>query len=302
MKVNRALPWQKRLKNLRVAVALSAFLPVGGRRRFARRQAGYFEIRKITVPFAQLPPQWDGLTLTQLSDLHIGPGFTVRDHLPPVIEACRELNSDLLVVTGDWVDRHSRHLAEALPLLGELKAPLGVYGCLGNHDVFDTRRECLRGLRRLLGSRLLVNEAATFERDGSRLALMGIDYGHSAATAERHLRTVASRLPAADFRIMLSHDPARYPVLRQLGCDLVLSGHTHGGQISLTPEPHRVVGPMMFKFHYMRGLYREENSALYVNRGLGQTVPFRLNNPPEITQLRLVREKDKRLLDGINEI
>ncbi len=291
MKINRALSWRKRIKNLRSAIAIAPFLLLGGVRRVSRRQAGRFEVRRIEIPFPQLPFLWDGLTITHLSDLHIGPSFTVESHLPPVIAACRELNSDLVVMTGDWVDRHSHYLPEAIPLLRQLSASLGVFGCLGNHDIFDTRWDCVHTLRDWLGPNLLINSAVTMKRDSAQLVLAGIDYSRDQPHSRRHLATTRAQIPSADsFKVMLAHDPSLFPQLQRRGIDLVLSGHTHGGQISLTAEPHRMIGPMMFKFHYTRGLYREGNSVLYVNRGLGQSVPLRLNNRPEITQIRLVRE------------
>lgn len=288
MKVNRALPHLKRLHLWRGRLMTCPFYLVGGVGVVTRHNAGRFRVEKVEVPLPQLPAAWNGLTITHLSDLHLGPGFTVSRHLPPVIDACCALQSDLLVMTGDWVDRHAHHLPAALPLLRELRAPLGVFGCLGNHDVFNTRRACVRLLRSWLGANLLINQSVTLERHGSRLTVSGMDYAMNATQLARHWSTFSPVVAQpANVRIVLAHDPGLFPRLHALGADLVLSGHTHGGQWSLTPPPHRVIGPMMYSFPYLRGLYREGNAALYVSRGLGQSMPIRVNNPPEITQLTL---------------
>lgn len=290
MKTNPQARWRRRIKTLRAHLITAPFWLLGGVRRVAAHQAGRFEIRRLDLAFPQLPEAWDGLTITQISDLHIGPGFTVESHLPPVIDACLALKSDLILITGDWVDRYWQHLPPALPQLRRLQAPLGVYGCLGNHDIFRFRWPLIKTLRELLGPNLLINRSVTFERDGQKLALLGLDFGPKENQIRRHLAAFAHSIPAdAGFRIVMAHDPAKFPRLCKLGADLVLSGHTHGGQISLLPEPYPVIGPAMFKFRYMRGLYREGNAALHVNRGLSQMIPIRFNNPPEITRLRLTR-------------
>ena len=289
MKVNRALPRLKRLHLVRGRLITLPFLLFGGVGMVTRYRAGRFRIERVTLTFPQLPPAWHGLTITQLSDLHIGPGFTVKRHLPPVVEACRELASDLLVITGDFVDRHAHYLPAALPLLRELQAPLGTYACLGNHDIFNTRWEMIRLLRSWLGSNLLINQNVTLDRNGSKLSLSGIDFSTHPHRLRRHFAALAHALPPeTDFRIVLAHDPGLFPRLRTLGADLVLGGHTHGGQLSLTAPPRPVIGPLMHTFPYLRGTYHEGSSVLYVNRGLGQTMPLRVNCPTEITQLTLL--------------
>lgn len=290
MKVNRALPRLKRLHLIRGRLITLPFLLLGGVGLITRHRAGRFRIERVTLSFPQLPAAWQGMTITQLSDLHIGPGFTVKRHLPPVIEACQELASDLVVITGDFVDRHARYLPAALPLLRQLQAPLGTFACLGNHDVFNTRWEMIRLLRAWLGPNLLVNQNITLTRGGSTLSLSGIDFSTHPHRLRRHFAALAQALtPLADFRIVLAHDPRLFPQLCELGADLVLSGHTHGGQLSLTAPPRPVIGPLMHTFPFLRGTYHAGSSALYVNRGLGQTMPLRLNNPAEITQITLVR-------------
>lgn len=292
MKVNRALPHLKRLHLVRGRLITLPFLLLGGVGMITRHRAGRFQLERVSLSFPQLPAAWHGLTITHLSDLHLGPGFTVERHLPPVIAACKELRSDLIVITGDWVDRHAHYLPPALPLLRQLEAPLGVFSCLGNHDVFNTRWEMIRLLRSWLGANLLINQSVTFERDGARLTLGGIDFSHAHGRYARHLAALSTAFPDKnDFRIVLAHDPSLFPRLkRTLDADLVLSGHTHGGQLSLTAPPRPVIGPLMHTFPYLRGTYHDGNAALYVSRGLGQTMPLRLNNPPEVTQLTLLRQ------------
>jgi hypothetical protein len=245
-------------------------------------------VRRVEVPLERLPSAWDGLTITHLSDFHFGPIVRPEEHLPPIIEACRTLDSDMICFTGDWIDFDNRSLHRALPHLRQLSARLGIYACLGNHDFYENRWGLAKQLRAWLGPHLLRSTAITHERGGSVLGIIGFDYEYGRQKHRRHLTAALRRLPDAPcFKICLAHDPDLFDPLRRAGIELTLSGHTHGGQISFTAAPHPVIGPAMFRFRYFRGLYLRNGAALHVHCGLGHSFPLRLNNPPEIVQLTL---------------
>lgn len=280
-------PWRNRLRE-------SVLLPWGGAERLGAKLAGRFRVRRLTLPFPALPAGLEGLTITHLSDLHAGKNADPRQHLPPVIDAVRELDSDLIAVTGDWIDQQNVWLEALMPFVRELKAPLGVWGVLGNHDLRDSRYPLVKELRSHLGPRLLVNDAAVINIDGARFGLLGLDFSHGNVRWRRHLHRTREKLAALarpDFLLALVHDPDLWDPLRERAqADLTLAGHTHGGQISLAPEPYESVGPASLKFTYKRGLYEQDGRFLYVTNGLAQTIPLRLRCPTEVVQMTLRRD------------
>ncbi len=206
-----------------------------------------------------------------------------------MVAACRELNSDLIALTGDWIDAENRFLAPGIARLREVRPPLGWWGVPGNHDFRESRWRFLRIVREWLGDRLLLNRTAVLERGGERLALSGLDYAMSYVQQRRHLDAWGRQRPEGLFEIALAHHPRQFDPLRHAGVRLVLAGHTHGGQISLTAAPLPSVGPAMYQFRYLRGLYEQDGAKLLVSCGLGHTLPIRVNCPPEIWQVKLVR-------------
>jgi predicted MPP superfamily phosphohydrolase len=291
MKTNPHLHWDKKFRRAERFVHHAAFLAVGGLQRFARRQAGRFIVRRYTIAFPHLPPAWHGLTITHLSDFHFSRTFTPEHHLPPVLEACRRLDSDLVVMTGDWVDSNNEPLTPALPLLQQLQPRLGWWGILGNHDASENRWRLILQLREWLGDRLLINRAGILERDGQKIVLLGLDYAWGGPKLQRHVISALAHCPPDLFTIALVHHPQAFHYLRDAKIPLTLAGHTHGGQWSLTPAPHRSIGPAMFHFPWLRGWYRDYQSRLYVSAGLGGSVPLRINCPPEIVQYTLQRSR-----------
>jgi len=272
-------------------------LPWGGAERLGARLAGRFRVRRLELSFPALPAALEGFTITHLSDLHCGKNADPRQHLPPVVEAVRELGSDLIAITGDWVDHEISWLDTALPYLRQMEAPYGVWGVLGNHDLREHKARLVARLRTWLGPRLLINHAAMLEPHGMRLGLLGLDFAYGNTRWRKHLRLARERLaalgPAPDFLLALVHDPDLWDPLRdRAGADLTLSGHTHGGQMSLYPEPHASIGPATLKFKYRRGLYEEQGKYLYITNGLAQTIPVRLNCPTEVVQITLRKKEN----------
>jgi len=253
-----------------------------------------FEVRRVRVPVAGLPRGLAGVRIAQVSDLHAGSFFSAA----PPEEALRLLmaeRADLVVFTGDFVNHDAAELALVLPALKRLRADLGVFGILGNHDHYADVPDVLRGVGQT-PVRMLVNQHHTVRVDGAALRLLGTDntgFGQHFADLPR---TLDGLPPATDddaTRLLLTHDPTFWDdACVPTGAALTLSGHTHGGQIGWEWAQH---GVNLADLRYPRtaGLYAEPSARgtahLYINRGLGTTgPPLRLGVHPEITLLELV--------------
>lgn len=265
------------------------------------RQLYDFEVRRVDVPIAGLPRALDGLTIAQLSDLHAGSFFSTR----PMAEAAETVNNlrpDLITITGDYVNHDVEELPLILPALNNLRADLGVYGCLGNHDHY-AYIEGVKSNVRATPVDLLVNEHRTLSVDGTRLHIVGTDntgFNQHYGDLPGALSGIERDPNGEETTILLAHDPTFWdlhvrPSAPQV--DLTLSGHTHGGQIGFEAGPLRW---SLARVMYERwaGLYTEPRAGgqrghqqLYVNRGLGTVgPPLRLGIRPEITLLTLRRE------------
>lgn len=256
-----------------------------------------FEVRRVEVPVPGLPRQLDGLTIGQLSDLHAGSFFSER----PMQEAVSLLQAerpDIITITGDYVNHDAAEFALIRPSIQQLQADLGVYGCLGNHDHYANVGDVITQVRDTPVD-LLINEHRTLSVDGARLHLVGVDntgFYQNFANMEAAVTGLDER-PGDDLRLLLAHTPTYWdehvrPHHPEM--DLMLCGHTHGGQLGVE------VGPLRYslaRVAYPRwaGLYAEPRPGggehfLYVNRGIGTVgPPLRLGIRPEITLLTLRR-------------
>ncbi len=240
-------------------------------------------IRTATLVVPGLPGAWDGLVIAQVSDVHAGP-YMGRDRLRRVRDLALSLPADLVVFTGDQMDRRPGDAETFVAGFAGIEAPLGVYGVLGNHDHFIDPAISEAALTEA-GVRPLVNESVTFVRDGEPLHLVGLE--DLTASPGRGPDFSAIGRAGAGFRICLCHQPGGWRRARAAGADLTLAGHTHGGQIAL---PSRRVNVARLHSPYIAGPYRRGGAVLYVSRGIGVgAVPLRLGSPPEIDLLVLRR-------------
>lgn len=251
----------------------------------AIQAADQFVIERVDIPLPNLPDALVGLTIVHLTDIHVGP-FMSEERWREYVRVVNRLEPDLIVLTGDYVASSSRSAIPFVRGAAELRARYGVFGSLGNHDRFTEAVPLLvEGFARH-GMKILYNEQVWVRTEGGRINLIGIDYiGQSGRGFARALRGLHLEGPS----VLLSHQPNVFPQAAERAIDLTLAGHTHGGQMvadlaGIRLSPARVITP------YVAGLYERGGAKLYVSRGLGTTgPPVRLNAPPEITLIRLIR-------------
>jgi predicted MPP superfamily phosphohydrolase len=254
---------------------------LAGLRARARQNAATLVVRDNEVWSPRLPPRFDGYTVLHLSDLHADISLDAMRHLTELVRGVRY---DLCVLTGDYRGRTFGSCAASMELMAGLRGYLTgpLYGVLGNHDSVTM----LPGLE-AMGIRMLMNECASITRDGETIWLAGVDDAHFFRL--ENVEKAAEALPADAFAILLSHTPEIYQKAAHAGFDLMLSGHTHGGQICLpgsipviigTPVPRRMAA----------GAWRYHGMSAYTSVGVGTSMlPARLNCPPEITLHHLRR-------------
>jgi len=263
-------------------------------------QSGKFVINKYDLPAPWLPQRLRGLTITHITDLHLGRLYR-PSMLPRLVDGVNGLKSDLIVVTGDIVDVSNDMLPAAIGAFAQMEARRGLHICLGNHDMIDNRDELIDGLHDMRWN-LLVDRRMPVTIDGERLTLVGLDWANADVTRWNggHRQRTEHVLRGYELEkdgpiIALAHHPHAFDALSDHGARLTLSGHTHGGQLMLTPPRRdgagdsthdRGIGAMMFR--YLRGFYHRGDHSLFVNSGVGNWFPVRWNAPAEIVQIRLV--------------
>lgn len=250
------------------------------------------EVTRIIVEIPNLPPALDGLCIAHISDMHVGDGMWLPAHVDEAAGVIREEAPDIIINTGDFL-QWEPDVARVLPFV----APFASIGArdgrdaahiaiLGNHDYFADRTTIERlidGLEQL-GITVLINEVTHVKRDGAQLSLVGLT--HHTDNLERgiHLLETAGRP-----RLAIIHEPDLAERLPPASADLILAGHTHGGQITL-PGLASIIAKKFGETAYSEGFYHVNGMLMYVNRGLGTTgLPLRFRAMPEVTLLRLVR-------------
>jgi len=246
-----------------------------------------FCLNQRTLNINTLPDELCGLTITHLSDLHIGE-LTTPAHLPHIVKAVNKLNSDLIAITGDFIDFTNDHLPPVIDALQQLRAPLGVFNVLGNHDYLDDADE-LKHAFKDAKLNLLIDQAVRLQHHNRAIALAGIDWAATPNALTHHVHKTVRKMEDADVSILLAHHPHAFDAAARAGIDLTLSGHTHGGQLvlSATRGIKGSIGLANLAFKYPRGLYKRGESNLFVSSGVGSWFPLRFQCPAEITVLEL---------------
>jgi predicted MPP superfamily phosphohydrolase len=232
------------------------------------------------IHLRRLPPALDGFRIVQLSDFHHSP-FTSRDQIERAVETANNLQPDIVALTGDYVSKERGYAAPCAELLSRLRARHGVYAVLGNHDHW-TDAALITDLFRAEGMTVLVNQGMRFEKNGAAFWLAGVD-DTMVGLEDLPLALAGSR--ADELKLLLAHNPIILRRAARAGVDLVLSGHTHGGQVSLRSERSASGRP---RRRLLKGLARQGETQIYVTRGLGTVVlPVRFGCPPEVSLLEL---------------
>ena len=251
-----------------------------------------FRIRRLTVALPGLPAALDGITIAHVTDFHVGQ-FTRGAVLDRIVAATNALRADLVLYTGDLINFALSDLAAALAVASRMRGTHGVFFCEGNHDLFEDAAR-FRAATRAAGLRLLVNETATVTIRGAAVQLLGLRWGardshpHDAASRgdaaiAGSMRELLAQLQPGAFPILLAHHPHAFDFAP--GIPLTLAGHTHGGQLMVTPGLG--FGPMLYR--YWSGLYRDGARALIVSNGTGNWFPLRTRAPAEILHITLRR-------------
>ena len=248
------------------------------------------------IKLARLPKAFHGFRIAQLSDIHIGP-FMPAAEVRKYVAITNELHPDLVVLTGDFINWDPATQSTVVDALAGLKAPFGAFGCLGNHELWSEIEDSLSRLFAAQGIRILRQTSARLESQGERLNLIGVDFQSTRRLGPPGMGLVRAYLAGVErltqpdtTNILLSHNPNTFDRAAELGIDLSLAGHTHGGQVNLE-FIHPSLTPARLITDYIRGWFQKGDAQLYVNRGIGTFgVPIRFGSPPEITVFELVRE------------
>ncbi|MBI3694301.1 MAG: metallophosphoesterase [Acidobacteria bacterium] len=276
------LPFDAGRRKVVSAAALAPFGLAGYGTLLVRRS---FDLREASFRIPGLPPDLEGVRLALLSDIHLGPYLSLPE-LDRVIAMANEARPHVTLVTGDLITRSGDPLETCLARLTTLRAEAGVFGCLGNHEVYADCEDFTEVRWRELGIEFLRSRRRLLQFGGARLNLVGVDYQRQ---RKPYLVGAGQLVEPGAVNLLLSHNPDVFPRAADLGYDLVVGGHTHGGQVTVEIlEQSMNIG--RFFTPYVAGLYRRGAASLYVSRGIGTiNLPMRLGARPEVSLLRLFR-------------
>ena len=271
------------------------------------RGAYNYQVRKVNLPVKNLPEEWADVKIVQISDLHIG-SFADSTPVQKIVDLVNAEDADIVFFTGDLVNYASKEAAPYIEILKSIKTKTKVYSILGNHDYgnyvqWDTEKEMRDNFQHLLdiqrnelGWDLLMDEHRILERNGKKLAIIGVQYiGHSLRFGKfGDLKKAYSGAETADIQLLLSHDPSHWDheVSQKeefSSIHATFAGHTHGFQFGIE-IPGIKWSPSQYVYPHWAGLYKIKEQHLYVNRGAGFLgYPGRLGISPEITVFQLVK-------------
>ena len=264
-----------------------------------------YRVLSYQLEFDDLPEAFDGYTITQISDVHSG-SFDNADKIAYGIDLINKQESDVILFTGDLVNNFASEMKNWAQLFSKLRAKDGVYSVLGNHDYGDyadwetqqakaQNLEDLKALQAQMGWKLLLNEHRWLEKDGERIALVGVENWGAGFKQAGDIDKASAGLSVSDFKVLMSHDPSYWS--ERLKTDpknfqLTLSGHTHGMQFGIEIPGFIRWSPVQYRYENWAGIYKEGNRVLNVNRGFGYLgYPGRVGIWPEVTVIELKRRK-----------
>ena len=262
---------------LATPLAITAFGIIVERQRFV--------LKEIEIGIPNLPKDLQGLKLVQLTDLHVSP-FLTAGELSRAVDMANEAKASIALVTGDLITGPGDPLDDCIRELSRLRADAGIFGCLGNHEIYAgseayTTRQAAR-----FGMRFLRREAQALRFGNALLNLAGVDYQRFGEIYIPGAEQLLSTDPQT-VNILLSHNPDVFPVAANQGWDLTLAGHTHGGQVTFELLS-RQLNIARFFTPYVQGHYELGGKSVFVSRGLGTVgVPARIGAPPEVVLIKL---------------
>jgi len=260
-----------------------------------------YKVLKYELFFEDLPEAFDGMTITQISDIHSG-SFTNKDKIQYGVDLIKEQKSDLILFTGDIVNNKSEEMEPWIEIFKDFEAPLGKFSILGNHDYGDyiewksieeksNNFQAVKDLHPKIGFDLLLNEHRYIEKDGQKIVLIGVENWGKGFNKAGDLGKASKGVAKEDFKILMSHDPSHweYEVKHHdLNYHLTLSGHTHGLQMGIEIPGFMRWSPSQYIYKQWAGLYNEYGRFINVNRGFGyHAFPGRVGIWPEITVITL---------------
>nr|WP_315149479.1 metallophosphoesterase [uncultured Flavobacterium sp.] len=263
-----------------------------------------YKVIKQAIYFPDLPDAFNGFTITQISDVHSG-SFDNPEKISHAIDLINEQNSDMILFTGDIVNTHAKEMHPWIESFNKIKKhKYGKYSVLGNHDygeyvtwpsqaVKDENFEDIKKLYGQIGFSLLLNEHTFVEKDGDKIAIVGVEnWGHNFKQAG-DLNKAAKNLTKEDFKILMTHDPSHWDKIVQHDekhFHLTLSGHTHGMQFGIEIPGFFKWSLAQYVYKQWAGLYENLGRYVYVNRGFGfHAYPGRVGIMPEITVIQLIK-------------
>ena len=263
-----------------------------------------YDIKRFKMAFTNLPASFRGLKIIHISDIHSG-SLLDKKAVEKGVQKILKEKADIILFTGDLVNDKATEIEFLKDVFATLKAPMGVFSTLGNHDYGDyvqwpidgiSKNQNLENLKKVhadMGWRLLMNEHVVLEKNNEQIALLGIENWSAKANFPKHgkMKEAHAGTEKYPFKILMSHDPSHWGaevVTQYKDVDLMLSGHTHGMQFGVE-LPGFKWSPVQYVYKQWAGLYEGDNQKLYVNRGFGFIgYPGRVGVLPEITVIELV--------------
>jgi predicted MPP superfamily phosphohydrolase len=266
----------------------------------------FYRVRRETIHFPDLPAAFDGFTITQISDVHSG-SFTNAAGVQKGLDLVNAQQSDVILFTGDLVNNKASEMDRWIAAFAQLKAPMGKFSVLGNHDYGDyihwetpeAKQDNLSRLRQVhadIGFRLLRDEAISLQKDGQSITLLGVEnWGKGGFHKYGDLKKATAGVSDKAFKILMSHDPSHWEGVtldHHQHIHLTLSGHTHGMQFGIDLFGFKW-SPVQYVYKQWAGLYRQKDRFLYVNRGFGFLgLKGRIGMWPEVAVITLRRHPD----------
>ena len=260
-----------------------------------------YKVLKYSLTFDDLPEAFDGFTITQISDIHSG-SFTNKEKIQYGVDLINEQKSDVMLFTGDLVNNKADEMDNWVDVFDKLEAKEGKFSVLGNHDYGDYMKwkkpqdkidnfKAVKDIHKKIGFDLLLDEHRYLEKDGQRIALLGVENWGKGFNQSGDLQKASSKIQKEDFKILMSHDPSHWEsVVKQddFNYQLTLSGHTHGLQMGIEIPGFFKWSPSKYVYKQWAGLYQEFGRYINVNRGFGyHAFPGRVGIWPEITVIEL---------------